>query len=91
MGLLFQPPDTKDLMQVLQDRAVPPDEDLPRTGVEMEWERRLGSIFINSDIYGTRCSTVLLVGKDGTVRMRERTFDRNGPAGEVERELQVPL
>ena len=86
-----RPPVTEDLMQVLQDRAVPPDEDLPRTGVEMEWERRLGSIFINSDIYGTRCSTVLLVGKDGTARMRERTFDRNGPAGEVERELQVPL
>lgn len=86
-----RPLDTEDLMQVLQDRSVPPDEDLPRTGVELEWERRLGSIFINSDIYGTRCSTVLLVGKDGTTRMRERTFDRNGPTGEVERELQVPL
>jgi len=85
-----RPPDTEDLMQVLQDRTVPPDEDLPRTGVGMEWERRLGSIFIESDIYGTRSSTVLLVAKDGAARMRERTFDRTGPTGEVERKLQLP-
>lgn len=86
-----RPPDMEDLMQVLHDRAVPPDADLPDTGVGLEWERRLGSIFITSDIYGTRSSTVLLVGKDGTARMRERTFNRNGPTGEVERELRLPV
>jgi len=86
-----RPPGMEDLMQILQDRTVPSDEDLPRTGVDLEWERRLGSIFINSDIYGTRSSTVLLVAKDGTARMRERTFNRNGFTGEVEFKLQIPL
>lgn len=85
-----RPPVMEELMEVLQDRSVPPDEDLPRTGVGLEWERRLGSIFINSDIYGTRSSTVLLIAKDGTARIRERTFDRKGPTDEVELELQVP-
>lgn len=88
---LQRPPDTEDLLQVLQDRTVPPDADLPGTGVGLEWERRLGSIFIRSDIYGTRSSTVLLVAKDGTARMRERTFDRNGPTGEVDREFQIAM
>jgi len=86
-----RPPATEDLMQVLQDRTMPPDADLPGTGVGLEWERRLGSIFIESDIYGTRSSTVLLVGKDGTARMHERTFGRHGPTGEVECELQLPV
>ena len=86
-----QPPDMEDLMQVLQDRTVPPDEDLPRTGLELEWERRLGSIFIRSDIYGTRSSTVLLVAKDGSAHICERTFDRHGPTGEVELKRQFPV
>lgn len=30
-------------------------------------------VFIRSAGYGTRCSTVLLVGTDGTVRFKERT------------------
>jgi uncharacterized protein with NRDE domain len=86
-----KPPDMDDLMQVLQDRAVPPDKDLPRTGLELKWERRLGSIFIRSDVYGTRCSTVLLVAKDGAARICERTFDRHGPVGEVELKRQFPV
>ena len=43
---VHRPPDTEDLLQVLQDRTVPPDADLPQTGVGLEWERRLGSVFI---------------------------------------------
>jgi uncharacterized protein with NRDE domain len=87
----LRPPAVEDLMQVLQDRTIPPDEDLPRTGLTLEWERRLGSIFIRSDIYGTRSSTVLLVAKDGSARICERTFDRHGPIGEVELKRQFPV
>ena len=82
-------PDMETLMQILEDRMIPADEDLPRTGVPLEWERRLGSIFIHSDIYGTRSSTVLLVTKEGAARMRERTFDRHGCTGEIELEFQI--
>lgn len=82
-------PAMETLMQILQNRVVPPDEDLPRTGVPLEWERRLGSIFIRSDIYGTRSCTVLRVSKDGAAHMREQTFDRNGFTGEIELEFQI--
>jgi uncharacterized protein with NRDE domain len=85
-----QPPGVKDLLEMLQDRSVPPDADLPHTGVGLEWERRLGAVFIHSDIYGTRSSTVLLVASDGTARVCERTFDRGGFVGEVDRTLRLP-
>ena len=78
------------IMEILQDREVPADEALPRTGIGMEWERLLGSVFIHSDVYGTRSSTVLMVASDGRARIRERTFDRGGITGEIECKLHFP-
>jgi uncharacterized protein with NRDE domain len=79
-----QTPDTEAFMEVLQDRSIPPDAALPRTGVGLEWERQLGSIFIHSAIYGTRSSTVLLMDRGGTAQICERTFDVEGFVGQVD-------
>lgn len=51
------------LIDLLVDRHQPSDDELPRTGVPQEWERRLGRIFIETpdQAYGTRCSTALVV------------------------------
>jgi uncharacterized protein with NRDE domain len=38
----------------------------------------LSAPFIVSDRYGTRCSTVLVVARDGQVRFVERSFDAAG-------------
>jgi uncharacterized protein with NRDE domain len=75
------------LFAMLGDRTVAPDAQLPQTGVSLEWERRLSSAFIvGEDVgYGTRCSTVVLLGRDGDARFVERTFDAAGnPVGEVD-------
>lgn len=61
------------LFESLARRDPAPDAELPRTGVEAERERALSSAFIVTPEYGTRSSTVLLVGRDGEVRMTERT------------------
>jgi len=63
------------LFALLADRRVPPDEKLPATGIGLEWERLLSTIFIESPIYGTRSSTILLIGKNRRVRFVERVFD----------------
>ena len=84
-------PDMAALMDVLQDPSTPPDQALPDTGVGIEWERRLGAVFIESPVYGTRSSTVLMVDRNGKARIRERTFDREGYQGEVEYDLDFPL
>ena len=47
------------LMRLLRNTTPTNEQQLPSTGVPLEWERALGSIFINRDGYGTRASTVL--------------------------------
>ena len=62
------------LMKILDDKSFVEDENLPETGVGIELERVLSSVFIKTDKYGTRCSTVLLVDKNNNVKFIERTF-----------------
>jgi uncharacterized protein with NRDE domain len=70
------------LLSLLDDREIPPDDELPDTGVGIEFERVLGSKFITSEVYGTRASYVVLFDRDGEVTFVEQTFDRGEPAGE---------
>lgn len=73
------------LFPVLGDRAMAADAALPDTGISRERERLLSSPFIVSDDYGTRCSTVVAISRDGVVHFAERSFDRSGAVtGEVE-------
>ena len=67
--------DEEDLFQALYDDKIAPDEELPDTGVGIEKERMLSSMFIKSPKYGTRCSTVLLVDQANVVTFSERTFN----------------
>lgn len=66
------------LLDRLTDNAVAPDEQLPSTGVGMKAERMLSPLFIQSPGYGTRCSTVVLLNKEGQGLIIERTYDSNG-------------
>ena len=66
----------EELFHFLLDRIVAPDESLPNTGVDREWERTLSPIFIVSPNYGTRSSTAILLDRYGNVTFMERTFDQ---------------
>jgi Uncharacterized conserved protein len=65
------------LFTLLADRHISPDNKLPATGVDLDWERVLSSIFITSPNYGTRSSTILLIGKNKHVKFIEKVFDGN--------------
>ena len=69
------------LFEMLSDRSVAPDGELPATGVGIEWERRLAASLITGPEYGTRASTVLTLSSSGEVTMEERT---RGEKGEVQ-------
>jgi uncharacterized protein with NRDE domain len=73
--------DTEDLFDLLADRTVAADRELPDTGVGLEWERTLSPLFITSPDYGTRSSTVLLIETSGEVTLLERSFAAGIPAG----------
>jgi uncharacterized protein with NRDE domain len=66
------------LFALLADRTRPPDNRLPDTGVGLAWERVLSPLFIESPVYGTRSSTVLLIDQRGEVTFAERVFNGGG-------------
>jgi uncharacterized protein with NRDE domain len=75
--IIQSPFKAKDLFEMLTDDKVARDEMLPDTGVGLERERALSSMFIKSPGYGTRCSTVILVDYSNKVFFAERVYDVN--------------
>lgn len=69
-------PDTEPLFHLLLDDRLAEDEELPRTGVSIEWERLLSAAFVRSPDYGTRSSTVILRDMQGRFSFEERVFER---------------
>jgi uncharacterized protein with NRDE domain len=82
-------PEDPPLLELLRDDRPAADDELPRTGLSLEWERLLSSAFIRAPGYGTRCSTIVLMDRDGGVRFEEWTWDEAGaPAGSVRHEFR---
>ena len=71
---LDQLPDEQPFFDLLADDEIVSDENLPATGVPLEWERRLSAVFVHSPDYGTRASTLLLHHRNGAGVMIERSF-----------------
>ncbi|NIU09440.1 MAG: NRDE family protein [Phycisphaerae bacterium] len=65
------------LLSMLEDRCLPAEDILPATGIPIERERILAPMFIQSDSYGTRSSTVLLIDYEGQVTLTEKTIADN--------------
>ncbi len=58
--------------EMLSDTLPAPDHRLPDTGVSLELERLLSSPCIRSDLYGTRCSTMLTMNDRFEFEYHER-------------------
>lgn len=61
------------MFEILGDRTFAADAELPRTGLSLDAERALSPLFVVGDRYGTRSSTVILVG-EREIEASERTF-----------------
>ncbi|HEY0745652.1 MAG TPA: NRDE family protein [Steroidobacteraceae bacterium] len=81
---------TEAALTLLRDEAVAPDDELPRTGVSLEWERLLSSAFIRSPDYGTRCSTLVRIDRRRRAWFDEWTWDARGlPAGSASFQFEL--
>ncbi len=69
----------ESLLELMADRELARESDLPATGVPLDWERVLSAIQIRAKGYGTRATTTLLVRTDGLVTFYERTFEAADP------------
>ena len=67
--------DAEELLNIMQNESRAEEKDLPDTGIGMEREKALSSMFIKTEGYGTRCSTSVLIKKNGEVNFVERTYD----------------
>lgn len=79
-------PGINALFALLADRRKAPDEKLPQTGIPIEREKALSAEFIHTLDYGTRASSVVLVGRN-RAELVERSFNVNGFAGEVHQRI----
>ncbi len=70
--------DIDELFAMLADQQLAADEQLPDTGIGLEWERMLSARFIRGEEYGTRASTVYLVDHQGVATFVEKSFDEKG-------------
>ncbi len=62
------------LLAALGDAGQAPDHLLPDTGVGIELERVMSPPFVRGPVYGTRCSTVVLV-EETSITFVERRYD----------------
>lgn len=69
-----EPIDRGGLFDILFDRTVARDDQLPSTGVPFEIEKAISAIFIETPGYGTRSSTVLTFDRDLKWEFDERTW-----------------
>ncbi|MGH8481938.1 MAG: NRDE family protein [Nevskiaceae bacterium] len=76
------------LLKALADRAPGAEAELPNTGVGKPLEKLLSAPFIVSPSYGTRCSTVVVVGSD-RIDFTEKRFEPSGVEfGRTEQQLK---
>lgn len=75
---LLQMTDTAPLLALLRDDRPAPDEQLPRTGMPLEWERLLSSAFVRAPDYGTRCSTIIRIDTHGRAYFDEWSWNSEG-------------
>ena len=70
--------DPAAVLALLRDDRPANDADLPRTGVNLEWERLLSSAFVRGIEYGTRASTLIRVHRAGSALFDEWSWDSTG-------------
>jgi uncharacterized protein with NRDE domain len=64
-----------ELLDLMHDTEKPADSEVQQTGLDMERERMLSPMFIESAEYGTCSSTVLLIDYDNRVQFTERVYE----------------
>jgi uncharacterized protein with NRDE domain len=72
-----------ELLDLLEDESKPEDEShIQQTGLSIEQEKMLSSMFIRSPLYGTCCSTVFLWDNNDEITFVEKTY-KEGQADKI--------
>ena len=77
----------ESLFELLADRTLAPGEIPEHIEKHLAPERVMNHYFIVSDVYGTRSSSVLLLGRNGSIYFSERQYNAMGQATNTRRFL----
>lgn len=72
----------EQLFAIMADQTLPPDDELPQTGVGIDFERVLAPAFVAGESYGygTKLTTVILVDRNHCVNFWERSYKKGNTA-----------
>ncbi|MCW8832861.1 MAG: NRDE family protein, partial [Colwellia sp.] len=70
--------DIDELFNLMLNAQQAKTQHLPKTGVPLDWEQLLSSIFIISPEYGTRTTNIITQDNDGNIAIYDRSFDEQG-------------
>ncbi|SES71332.1 NRDE family protein [Thalassotalea agarivorans] len=66
------------LLALMTNKEKASIEELPETGIGIDWEHLLSSIFIVSPEYGTRSTSILTIDDKNNLTMLEQSYDSDG-------------
>jgi len=78
LNLLHTNFSVNELLDILDDTEIPPDEELPNTGLPLEKEKILSTIYVDTPTYGTQSKTVILISNNGEVQFYEKAYNSKG-------------
>jgi len=70
--------DIDKLFHLMQNSQQAQRESLPSTGVPLDWEQLLSSIFIISPEYGTRTTNIITQDNEGKISVHDRSYNEQG-------------
>lgn len=70
--------DIEKLFRLMKSGQKAQDEHLPKTGVPLDWEQLLSSIFIISPEYGTRTTNIITLDNQGNVCIYDQSHNEQG-------------
>ncbi|MEQ8547811.1 MAG: NRDE family protein [Cyclobacteriaceae bacterium] len=73
----------KELLDLMHDQWLAPDEDLPPTGLSYEKEKALSAMCIRTEGYGTCCSTIVTKNVNGNLKFTEESYPVGARKGKM--------
>jgi uncharacterized protein with NRDE domain len=81
--------DKEKLFELLKDETKASEDKLPVTGIPRDLEKAVSSIFIKTENYGSRCSTILLIDREGNIDFTERSYEPGTTKLKSEQHFQI--
>jgi uncharacterized protein with NRDE domain len=66
------------LFELMKNSQQAQTEHLPNTGLPLDWEQLLSSIFIVSEQYGTRTTSIITQDNEGHICVYDRSYNEKG-------------